>query len=126
MDQADDFVVQHLLKTPELINADIIEEWERIYETAVGRNAQRTQLLLLFKVVLPEGLMTNHRAWGVISRMERNISRGVQIKEKGLAPGVRVWMGDKEYIIRTIGRNFSVYLEGKSGAHHPLSVIPFR
>ena len=124
MGRINDFVVQHLLDNPELIDAEIVEAWGRIYEAREETSVQLTQLLSLFKASLPQHLMTVNRAWDVIIVMKSNISRGVQVREKGLAPGVKVRVGSEEYTVRTIGRDHSVHLQGKAGAHHPLSIEP--
>jgi len=124
MGRVADFVVQHLLDNPELIDADVVKEWGRIYEAGEERSVQLTQYLSLFKASLPEHLMTVSRAWDVISALESNISRGVQVKEKGLVPGMKVRVGSEEYTVRTIGRDYSVHLQGRAGGHHPLSMEP--
>ena len=69
--------------------------------------------------------MTVPMAWRVVGTMKSNISRGVQVKEKGLAPDVTVRVADgREFAIRTIGRDFSVHLKGWPGAHNPMMMEP--
>lgn len=124
MGQVTNFVGQHLADHPELVSADIVEKWKRIYEAGNARDIERDQLLLLFGVSLPEGSITIMWAWDVIHTMKSYVERGIQVKARRLKPGMKVQAGHGQDTIRAIGPNFSVYLQGRTGVFNPLSIVP--
>jgi len=125
MSQVTDLVAQHLSDHPELINMDVVKEWKRIYEATEERSVELPQLLFLFKLsLLPEGSVPPLKVWDVIRTLKSNIMRGVEVRKKGLEPGMKVQVGGEERTIVTIGRDYGIHVKGKSGSHHPMSVVP--
>lgn len=124
MGRVADFAVQHLLDHPELIEASILEEYSKIWEEEQDSRQRLTRLIVLLEVSLPTELSSIQKAQEVVGVIKSNIGRGVGVKEKGLAPGVKVRFraGGTTHTIRTIGRDFGVHLEGKAGANNPLSL----
>lgn len=119
MSRIGDFVFQHVLDNPELVDADIAREAQRMVE----RGDQVYQILSLFMVSPPEDWMTAEIAWDVVRKIHSRIRRGVQVKEKGLVPGVKVRWGSEVYTIRAIGQDGKVYFQEKLGGHHPAAVV---